>query len=129
MRSTGPSGLAGMARSRSGLAGAGVVQTREPETGAVAFDGNVLVDEDGRAVCGQGPGDCCGIEGDVVVAEDGVAMRSGEGREDFGAAMDGMTSGDEGERTVGDEVAGQEDQIGGEGVDFAGRCARGRRAR
>ena len=77
-----------------------------------------MVDEDGRAVCDEGPGDCFGIEGDVVVAEDGVAVRSCEGRQDFSASMDGMTAGDEGERTVGDEVAGKEDQIGGEGVDL-----------
>ena len=72
----------------------------------------------GRVVCDESLGDYFGIEGDVVVSEDGVALRSCEGRQDFGASMDGMTAGDEGERTVGDEVSGKEDEIGVEGVDL-----------
>ena len=52
-----------------------------------------------------------------MVAEDGVAEGAGEGGEDLGAAVDGVVAGDEGEGAVGDEVAGEEDEVGGEGVD------------
>ncbi len=53
-----------------------------------------------------------------MIAEDGVAG-SGEGGEEFGAATDGVAAGDEGERAVGDEVAGEKDEVGGEVVDLA----------
>ena len=69
-----------------------------------------------------------GVEGDVVVAEDGVAEGRGEGGEDLGAAMDGVAAGDEGEGAVGDEVSGEEDEVGARALT-CGRCARGRRAR
>ena len=39
-----------------GVAGAGVVQAAEPEAGAVAFDSDVLVDQDGDAGAGEGVG-------------------------------------------------------------------------
>ena len=64
----------------------------------------------------EGPGDHGGVEGDVMIAEDAVAERRGEGGEDFGAAVEGVAAGDEGEGAVGDEVAGDKDEIGGEGV-------------
>ncbi len=60
-----------------------------------------------------------GVDSYVVVAKDGVAQRSGEAGEDLGTAVGCVSSSDEGEGAVGDEVAGEEDEIGGEGVDFA----------
>ena len=78
MRMTGPSGSAGMVRFEVGMAGAGVVDAAEPEAVAVALDGNVLVDEDGDAVAGESVDDQRRADGDVVVAEDGVAQGRGE---------------------------------------------------
>ena len=101
-----------------GVAGAGVVDAAEPEACAVALDGEVLVDQDGSAVGGEGFDDQRGVEGDVVVAEDGVAEGCGEGGEDLGAAANGVAASDEGEGAVGDEVAGEEDEVRGKGVDL-----------
>jgi hypothetical protein len=101
-----------------GVAGAGVVDAAEPEAVAVALDGNVLIDQNGSAIGGERPDHHGGVEGDVVVAEDAVAEGCGEAGEDLGAAVDGMAAGDEGEGAVGDEVAGEEDEIGGDGVNF-----------
>src|SRR5260370_20395328 len=67
---------------------------------------------------GEGLGHHGGVEGDVMVAEDAVAEGRGEGGEDLGAAVEGVAPGDEGEGAVGDEVAGEEDEVGGEGVDL-----------
>jgi len=100
------------------VAGDGVIDAAEPEAVAVAFDGEVLIDEDGRAMGGEGVDHHGAAEGDVVVAEDGVAEGRGEGGEDLGAAVEGVFAGDEGERAVGDEVAGEQDEVGGEGVDL-----------
>ena len=61
---------------------------------------------------------------DVVVAQDGEAQRAGEGGEDLGTAVGGVVGGDEGERAVGDEVAGEQDEVGGEGVDLLTTCSR-----
>ena len=99
------------------VAGAGIFDAAEPEAGSSAFDGEVLVDENGGAVGGEGLGDQGAVEGDVVVAEDGVAEGCGEGGEDLGAAVSGVAAGDKAEGAVGDEVAGEENEIGGEGVD------------
>jgi hypothetical protein len=111
-------GLGGESEVEVGVTGTGVVDATEPETGAVALDGEVLVDQDGSAMAGEGFDDQGGVEGDVVVAEDCVAEGCGEGGEDLGAPADCMVAGDESERAVGNEVAGEEDEVGGEGVDL-----------
>ena len=100
-----------------GVAGAGVFDAAEPEAGAVALDGDVLVDEDWGAVFLEGVDDEGGAYSYVMVAEDGVAERGGEGGEDLGAAVGGVVGGDEGEGSEGDEVSGDEDEVGREGVD------------
>jgi hypothetical protein len=102
-----------------GGGGAGVVDGAEPEPGAVAFDGEVLIDEDGDAVGGKGLDDEWSADGGVVVAEAGIAQGAGEGAEDFAAAVGGGAGGDEGEGALGDEVSGEQDHVGGEGVDVA----------
>jgi len=112
-------GFGGDGEIKIGVAGAGVVDATEPEPAAAALDGDILVDQNGGVVRGEGLDDRGGAEGDVVVAEDAVAVGSGEGGEDLGAAADGVAAGDEGEGAVGDEVAGEEDEVGGEGVDLA----------
>jgi len=56
-----------------GVAGAGIFDAAEPEACTVALDWEVLVDENGSAIGSEGLGDHRTIEGDVVVAEDGVA--------------------------------------------------------
>jgi len=100
-----------------GMTGAGVFDAAEPQTSSRAFDGNVLIDENWGAMGGQGMGDHGAVEGDVVVAEDGIAKRYGEGSEDLGTAVNGVAAGDKAEGAVGDEVAGQENEVGGQGVD------------
>ncbi len=52
-----------------------------------------------------------------MVAEDGVAQGAGEGAEDLGAAMGRVAVDDEVEGAAGDEVSGDEDEVGGERVD------------
>jgi len=101
------------------VAGAGIIDAAEPKAGTGAFDGDVLVDQNRSAVGVHGPGDCGGVVGNVVIAEDPVAEGSGEGGEDLGATMEGMVAGDEGEGAVGDEVAGEENEVRGQTVDFA----------
>jgi hypothetical protein len=58
------------------------------------------------------------VDGDVVIAEDGVAQGSGEVGDDLGAAVGRVPARDEGDGAVGDEVSREEDEIGGEGVDL-----------
>jgi len=111
-------GFGGDGEVEVGTAGAGVVDAAEPEAVAVAFDGEMLVDENGSAVGGERFGDQGAVEGDIVVSEDGVAEGGGEGGEDLGAASERVAAGDEGERTVGDEVAAEEDEVGVEGIYF-----------
>lgn len=52
-----------------------------------------------------------------MVAEDGVGLGGLESREDFGATVRCVAAGYEGERAAGDEVAGDENEVGGERVD------------
>jgi hypothetical protein len=59
-----------------------------------------------------------GVDSYVVVAKDGVAQGSGEAGDDLGTAMGCVSSGDEGDGTVGNEVSREEDEIGREGVYF-----------
>ena len=53
-----------------------------------------------------------------MVSKASVAVGSGEGRHDLGAAADGMAPGDEGERAVGDEVARNQNEVRAESIDF-----------
>ena len=66
-------GFGGNGEVEVGVAGAGVFNAAEPETRADALNGEVLVDENGGPMSGEGFGDHGAVEGDVVIAEDGVA--------------------------------------------------------
>jgi hypothetical protein len=112
-------GIFGEGEIEVGMALARIVDAGDPEAGAIALDGDVLVNQNGSAVGSEGVDDGRGVEGDVVVAKDGVAEGCGEGGEEFGAAADGVAAGNEGQGAVGDEVAGEEDEVWGEVVDFA----------
>ena len=94
-----------------------IASAGEPEVVAAAFDGDVAVDEDRGAVGFEYVDDLLGADGYVVVAQDGVALRSFEGGQDFRADACGL----EGEGwiagTAADEVSGKEDEFGVEGVD------------
>ena len=79
-------GCGGNGEVEVGMAGSRVVDAAEPEAGAVTFDREVLVDQDGSSMGYKGLCDCGGAVGDVVVAEDGVTEGGGEGGEDLGAA-------------------------------------------
>jgi hypothetical protein len=111
-------GFSGNSQVEVRVAGSGVVDAAEPKAIAATFDGEILVDQNWSAMGSEGLGHQGGAEGDVVVAEYGVAERRGEGGEDLGAAVEGVSAGDEGEGAVGDEVAGKEDEVGGKDVDF-----------
>jgi hypothetical protein len=99
-----------------GMAGTGIVDAAQPETAAVALDREVLIDQNRCAAGGEGLDDQRTVEGDVVVPEDSVAEGGGESGKDLGAAVDGVLASDEGEGAVGDEVSGEKNEIGGEGV-------------
>ncbi len=111
-------GFGGDGEVEVGMAGAGVVDATEPDAGSVAVDGEELIDQDGGAFAGEGADDHGGVNGDVVVAEDGVAQGGGDGGEDLGAAVGGVIGVEEGKGAVGDEVSGEEDEVGGERVDL-----------
>ena len=53
-----------------------------------------------------------GVDSYVVVAKYGVAQRSGETSDDLSTAVGCVSSRDEGDRAVRDEVARKEDEIG-----------------
>ena len=111
-------GVCGEGEVEVGVAGAGVVDAADPEAATSSLDGKVVVDQHRSAMGGEGMDNCRAVEGDVVVAEDGVAEWRGEGREYLGAAVEGVFAGDESEGAVGDEVAGEEDEVRGQGVDL-----------
>jgi hypothetical protein len=111
-------GFCGHSEIELGVAGARVVDAAEPEAGSFTLDWKMLIDQNGSAVSREGGDDDWGAEGDVVVTEDGVAKRSGKGGKDLGTAADGVAASDEGERTVGDEVAREENEVRGESVNF-----------
>ena len=52
-----------------------------------------------------------------MIAEDGVTLRGGEGREDFGAEAGGLDGISVVAGAATDEVAGEDDEIGLESVD------------
>jgi hypothetical protein len=100
-----------------GLGGGRVVEAAEPNSCSVALDGQVLVDEYGQMVCLECSDDEGSADGDVVIAEDGVALGAGYGAEDLSAAMDGVVDEGEGEGAVRDEVSGEEDEVGSKSID------------
>ena len=85
---------------------------------AVAFDPDELVDQDGQAVILHVVADEAAADYGVVVSEDAVALGAGEGAEQ-GAATGGGFVGDlDRHRAAADEVAGDEQEVGIEGVDL-----------
>ena len=101
-----------------GPAGSGVVYAAEPEAGALVVDGEALIDQDGDADRFEAVDDEGGADGHVVIAQDTVAEGAFDGAEDVGAGVGGVVGGDEGDGSLCDEVAGEENEVGGEGVDF-----------
>ena len=53
-----------------------------------------------------------------MIAEDGVAQGAGKGAEDLSTAVGRVCGSDKGERATCDEIASEEDEVRGEGVDF-----------
>ena len=113
----GAGGVGGDGEVEVGVAGAGVVDAAEPEAVGAALDGDVLVDEDGDAEAVERSDDDGRAGGYVVVAEGCVTLGAGEGAEDFSTAVGGVMGDGEGDGAVGDEVSGEEYQVGIEGVD------------
>ena len=100
-----------------GVAGAGVVGAAEPEVVGAALDGNVAVDEHGRAVGRERGDDVAGADADVVVAEAGVALRRLEALEDLGGDAGGAPGVLVRGGAAADEVAGDENEVGVKLVD------------
>ncbi len=99
-----------------GGAGAGVVCAADPHSIAAALDLDVAVDEDGCAVGFEWLDDVIGSDADVVISEDGEALRSFEGGEDFRGDTGGLPSSGNGSGAAADEVSGEEDEFGIKGV-------------
>ena len=97
--------------------GSGIAGSGEPEVVAAALNGNVAVYEHGRAVGFEHVDDLLGAYGDVVIAEDGVALRGFEGGENFGADAGGFEREGWIAGAAAAEIAGEEDEFGVEGVD------------
>jgi hypothetical protein len=110
-------GVGGDGHVEVGGAGTGVVGAGEPEDVAAAFEGVVAVDEDGGAVGFEGRDDVAGADDDVVVAEDAEALGL-DGGEDFGADAGGFIGDGHLSGAAADVVAGDEDEVGVEGVDL-----------
>ena len=101
-----------------GLLGGEAVDAAKEEVLVVSFEADVLVDEQGQAVGFEVAADDAGADERVVIAEDAVTQGTGEGGEQLGAAGGGGERDGEGHGAAGAEVAGDEDEIGGEGVDL-----------
>jgi len=99
------------------VGGAGVAGAGEPEVVAAALDRDITVDQNRSAVCFEGVDDLLGADGDVVIAEDGVALWGLEGGEDFGTDSGHFEAEGESARAAADEVSGEEDELGLECVD------------
>ena len=110
-------GIGGNGEAEVGGAGTGVVGAAEPEEVAAALEGVVAVDEDGGSVGFQGWYYVTGSDDDVVVAEDAEALGL-EGREDLGADAGGLVGDGDLAGAAADVVAGDEDEVGVEGVDL-----------
>lgn len=115
----GRSGVGGDGEVQVGVAGGGICEAAEPEALSATLDGDIFVDEDGGAIAVECLDDHRRADGNVVVAEDGVAKGRGERTEYFGATIGGAPDGEEGKSAVGDEVSGEQSEIGVEGVDLA----------
>jgi len=112
-------GLRGEGEIEVGIALAGIIDAAEPETSSIALYWEVSVDEDGCATAGERLDHHRGVDGYIVITEDGIAQRGGECGNDLGASVCGVFAGDEGDRAVSDEVAGKEHDVGIQGVDLA----------
>ncbi len=112
-------GLRGDSEIEVGSTGSGIIDTADPETRPIALDGEVSVDENWCAAAGESLDDHWGIDGYIVIAEDGIAQRSGECGDDLCASVRGMFAGYESDRAVSDEVAGEKDEVRIQAVDLA----------
>jgi len=114
----GGAGVGGDGEVEIGRAGGGVVGAAEPEDVAATLEGGVAVDEDGGSMRLEWCDDVFGANGDIVVAEDAEALRGFEGGEDLGTEAGGPPGDRGGARSIADEVSGDQDEVGGEGVDL-----------
>ena len=97
--------------------GAGVCRPCDPEPVSSAKEGNGGVAKDGDALLTEGSRDETSAYDDVVVTEHGISFGALDGFEDLGTTVRGMVCGHKGEGAVGDEVAGEQDEIRGDAVD------------
>ena len=70
---------------RVGMALHGIVKSREPKPSGITLKGNACISEDDDAAGGERLGYRMRADGDIVVAEDRIALRALETFEDPGA--------------------------------------------
>lgn len=95
-----------------------VVDAREYDALVCALNADVLVDEEGEAVVFHVGADRAGVDDGVMIAEDAVALWTGEGAKESGTAAGGGERYGEAEGAAGDEVAGDEHDVRIERVDL-----------
>ncbi len=105
-------GFSGTASDRFGCAAGEVVDAAEDEVLVARSRRTYWLTSMGSAVVFEVVADDAGADVPVVVAEDAEALGAGEGAKELGAAGGGVEPTESGERAAGDEVAGDEDEIG-----------------
>ena len=113
----GAGGMLGDGGGEIGQVGAGVGHASDVQVVAIPREGDKAVAEHGQVVRAQGGGDHGGADGDVVIAENAVALRTLDALKDFGAGVGGVSFDQEVERAAGDEVSGEQNQFGLESVN------------
>ena len=84
---------------------------------ALAVDFDELVDEDGKTVVLHVVADDAAADRSVVIAENAVAFRARQAAQEFGAATGCGVGHFKSQRAAADEIAGDEKEVGVEGVD------------
>ena len=77
----------------------------------------MLVDEQGQAVVFEIAANDARVDLGVVIAEHAEALGAGEGAQQLGAACGGEKGDGDGHGAAGAEIAGDQDEVRGEGVD------------
>ncbi len=101
-----------------GAAEGDVVNAAKENVCVTVVDANVLIDEDGKAVGLEVVADDAGADDGVMVAENAEAEGAGKSAEDFRAAGGGGEGDIDRHGAAAGVVAGDEEEVGLEGVDL-----------
>ncbi len=100
-----------------GMAFDRVVDAREPDAGRAALERVKRISENDNVARGERFGHCQRTDGDIVIAEDRIALSTLETVEDIGAMPRGRDGPFARQKLVSDEVAREKDRIGAQAVD------------